>query len=63
MIISFVFFLIGISNIIWGFWGDFADKNPSPSVASRFESGILFLALSFLSYFIAVRRKRRQLSG
>jgi hypothetical protein len=54
---SFVFFVIGLGEIVWGFWGDIADKNPSPSIASRFESGIFFLILSFATYLIA--RKRR----
>jgi len=60
--LSLVLFIIGIGDIVWGFWGDFVDKglNPSPSIASRFESGIVFLVLSFVSYFIAARKKQKQ---
>ena len=53
---SFVFLFIGLGDIIWGFWGETTDKNPSPTIASRFEAGILFLVVSFLAYLIARRR-------
>jgi hypothetical protein len=62
MALSFVFFIVGICDIAWGFWGDFIDitPNPSPSISSRFESGIIFLALSLLAYVIAKRKKKVQ---
>jgi hypothetical protein len=62
MLVSVVLFAIGISDIVWGFWGDFVDKDPhpSPTIASRFEVGVVFLALSFAAYLIAARKRRRQ---
>ena len=57
MAFSLILFIIGIADIVWGFWGDFAGGIPSPSIASRFESGIIFLVLSFVVY-VVVRRKQ-----
>jgi hypothetical protein len=64
MVVSFITFLTGIGIIIWGFWGDFVDKSPhpSPTIASRFEAGMFWLAVSFVSYLIS-KRKQDRLSG
>jgi hypothetical protein len=61
MAASVVFFIMGIGDIIWGFWGDFVDRdpNPSPSIASRFESGVILCVISFVIYQV-VKRKRLQ---
>jgi hypothetical protein len=56
MAASFLFFVMGLASIAWGFWGDFIDKHPDPSIASRFESGFVFLAVSFVIYFFSKRR-------
>jgi hypothetical protein len=54
---------MGICEIVWGFWGDFAgnDPNPSPSIASRFEAGVIFLVISFVIYFVVKRKRLREL--
>jgi hypothetical protein len=57
---SLVCFLIGIADIVWAFWGDFTETNPSPSIASRFESGFIFLVVSFVLYLLARRSQVRK---
>ncbi len=54
---SFLCFVVGIFEIVWGFW-DFSNKDASPSIASRFASGIIFLAVSFITYLFARKRPR-----
>jgi hypothetical protein len=63
MAASFVCFMIGIGDIVWGFWGDFVSKGGGPSIASRLESGIIFLLLSYALYLVARRQKRKHLQG
>ena len=60
--VSFFLFALGTIEIVWAFWGDFIDKNPNPSptIASRFEAGILFWGLSFAVYLIARRKKQKR---
>jgi hypothetical protein len=56
--VALVFFLLGIVEIIWGFWGDLVARHshPSPSIASRFEVGVIFLVISFVIYTVRKRK-------
>jgi hypothetical protein len=60
-IVSFFLFALGTIEIVWAFWGDFIDKNsnPSPTIASRFEAGILFWGLSFTAYVVTRKKGKR----
>jgi hypothetical protein len=55
-----LFFLMGLFEFVWGLWGDFVDQaaNPSPSITSRFEIGLLFWGISFALYVIRKRKAR-----
>lgn len=60
MAVSFVFLIVGVMDIIWGFVGDAQGGAQSPSVTSRFESGIICLVVSFIAYLWA---KKKQTQG
>jgi hypothetical protein len=53
---------MGLFEFVWGLWGDFVASaaNPSPSIASRFEIGLLFWGISFALYIIRKRKARTQ---
>jgi hypothetical protein len=61
--VSTVFFTLGLFEFVWGFWGDFVAPtlNPSPSIASRFEVGLIFWVVSFALYIVRKRKTDREL--
>jgi hypothetical protein len=60
MVFSLLLFVMGLGEIVWGFWGDFVSHDKNPPIANRFEAGVLFLVLSFVIYLFAKRKQQRR---
>lgn len=58
MTASLMYFAMGVVYMAWGFWGQFADTSPDPSLHARFQAAMLWGGFSLWLYCLQ-RPKRK----